>query len=118
MLQLRNIEELKTEWNALTEVLNLKFDTDLDLQGIIFLIGVQELGQGRRDFGKDEKQDLMHIATCRLLSSFGYYGLEGLDEEGWPHWKLLLKLPKMTLGEQDYLLKQSAIEYFKEMGVI
>ncbi len=117
MLQLRNIEELKVEWEELTEILNEKFDSDLDLQGIIFLIGVQELGQGRRDFAKDEKQDLMHIATCRLLSYYGYYGLEGLDEEGWPHWKLLLKLPKMTLGEQDFLLKQSVIEYFRDAGV-
>lgn len=114
MLHLRNVEELKTEWNALVDRLNVQFDHDLDLQGIIFLIGVQELGQGACEFSKDEKQDLMHIATCKLLSQFGFYDLEGLDEEGWPHWKLVQQLPVMTLGEQDYLLKQAVIDYFRE----
>jgi hypothetical protein len=42
--------------------------------------------------------------------------LEGLDEEGWPHWKLVQKLPVMTLGEQDYLLKQAVIRYFDSEG--
>jgi hypothetical protein len=113
-LHLRNIEELKADWDELVEELNDRFDADLDLQGILFLIGVQELGQGPRDFKKDEKQDLMHIATCRLLSRYGFYELEGLDEEGWPHWKLVQQLPRMSLGEQDYLLKQAVIEYFEE----
>ncbi len=117
MLHLRNIEELKSEWLELLEQLNTQFDNELDLQGIIFLIGVQELGQGARHFAKDEKQDLMHIATCKLLSQFGYYTLQGLDEEGWPHWTLVQKLPPMTLGEQDYLLKQAVIDYFREQGL-
>jgi hypothetical protein len=81
MLHLRNITELKAEWEELLDVLNDKFDNDLDLQGVIFLIGVQELGQGARKYTKAEKQDLMHIATCRLLSSFGYYELQGSDED-------------------------------------
>jgi hypothetical protein len=114
MLHLRNIEELKVEWLALVDRLNEQFDADLDLQGIIFLIGVQELGHGPREFSKDEKQDLMHIATCKLLSQFGYYLLKGSDEEGWPHWELVQKLPVMSLGEQDYLLKQAVIDYFEE----
>lgn len=117
MLHLRNITELKAEWEELLDVLNDKFDNDLDLQGVIFLIGVQELGQGARKYTKAEKQDLMHIATCRLLSSFGYYELQGSDEEGWPHWKLVKPLPRMSLGEQDYLLKQSVIDYFREHEV-
>ncbi|MBK7889172.1 MAG: hypothetical protein IPJ86_18305 [Bacteroidetes bacterium] len=117
MLHLRNIEELKSDWLELVDQLNTQFDNDLDLQGIIFLIGVQELGQGPREYAKHEKQDLMHIATCKLLSQFGYYTLEGLDEEGWPHWKLDQKMPPMTLGEQDYLLKQAVIDYFREQGL-
>jgi hypothetical protein len=117
MLHIRNIEELKKEWDILVEKLNNHFDAELDLQGIIFLIGVQELGQGQRKFAKDEKQDLMHIATCRLLSTFGYYELEGEDEDGWPHWKSVQKMPRMNLGEQDYLLKQCVVDYFKEHDV-
>ncbi len=112
MLHIKNVEELKVQWEALLIQLSKQFDADLDLQGVLFLIGVQELGQGVRKFGKDEKQDLMHIATCRLLSTFGYYELEGVDEQGWPHWKKIQTLPRMSLGEQDYLLKQAVIDYF------
>ena len=114
MLHIKNVEELKVQWEVLLNKLSDQFNAELDLQGILFLIGVQELGQGFKKFGKDQKQDLMHIATCRLLSVYGYYKLEGVDDEGWPHWKKTQSLPRMTLGEQDFLLKQSVIEYFKE----
>ncbi len=113
MLHIKNVEELKVQWDQVQTRLSVQFDADLDLQGILFLIGVQELGQGLKKFSKDQKQDLMHIATCRLLSIYGYYELEGVDDEGWPHWKKVQSLPRMTLGEQDYLLKQAVIEYFQ-----
>ena len=84
MLHIKNVEELKVQWEEVQKRLSSQFDADLDLQGILFLIGVQELGQGFKKFTKDQKQDLMHIATCRLLSIYGYYKLEGVDDEGWP----------------------------------
>lgn len=88
-----------------------------DLNAVLFLIGVQELGQGRRTFSKEQKQDLMHIAICKVLSLSGFYELEGLDEQGWPHWKPLKKLPHFDLLEQEKLLKIHVMEYFeKEMG--
>ena len=114
IMDLKSIEELKQEWNVLTTRLATQFDVEPDLQGILFLIGVQELGQGKRHFNKDEKQDLMHIATCRLLSSFGFYALTGVDEEGWPHWEMIQKLPVLSLKEQDLLLKRAVLDYFKE----
>ncbi|QOI96774.1 MAG: hypothetical protein HRU69_04380 [Flammeovirgaceae bacterium] len=85
-----------------------------DLNAVLFLIGVQELGQGQKSFSKEEKQDLMHIAICRVLSSSGYYSLLGLDEQGWPHWKLEKKLPNFDLLEQEKLLKMHIIDYFEE----
>jgi hypothetical protein len=88
-----------------------------DLNAVLFLIGAQELGQGIREFTKEEKQDLMHIAICKILSYSGFYELEGLDEEGWPHWKLIKKLPRFDTTEQEKLLKTYVIEYFeKEYG--
>lgn len=117
MTETIDIEKLKEEWHGLVKQLDLAFGPDLDLQGIIFLIGVQEFGKGRKEFSKDEKQDLMHIATCRVLSSFGYYELESTDDDGWPHWKSKNKLPAMSLKEQDILLRQAVIKYFRESGV-
>lgn len=85
-----------------------------DLNGALFLIGVQELGKGHQYFTKEQKQDLMHIAICKVLSYAGYYELEGLDEDGWPHWKLVRKLPRFDLLEQEKLLKIQVLEYFEK----
>ncbi|MFT4031356.1 MAG: hypothetical protein QM669_02975 [Siphonobacter sp.] len=84
-----------------------------DLNSVLFLIGVQELGKGHQFFTKEQKQDLMHIAICKILSYSGYYELEGLDEEGWPHWKLVQKLPFVDILSQEHLLKQHVLEYFE-----
>ncbi|MCX6290657.1 MAG: hypothetical protein NT126_02715 [Bacteroidetes bacterium] len=109
----QELSQLKKSWEMLTANLADRFGEQPDLQAVIFLIGVQELGRGPQKFSKDEKQDLMHIATCRLLSQFDYYELAGLDEEGWPHWKLLKPLPVLSLKEQDILLKQAVLLYFE-----
>ena len=85
-----------------------------DLNAVLFLIGVQELGKGKKVFSKEEKQDLLHIAICKVLSLSGFYQLEGLDEEGWPHWKLVKKLPHFDLLEQEKLLKMHVIDYFEQ----
>lgn len=109
-------EEYDPEWNALLDKLKLITGGKTpDLNGILFLIGVQELGQGKRNFSKEEKQDLMHIAICRLLSQSGYYELEGLDQDGWPHWKLIKALPQYDLLEQEKLLKIHIAEYFSDL---
>ncbi|MBK9045997.1 MAG: hypothetical protein IPL74_04600 [Bacteroidetes bacterium] len=113
-MDLKSIEELKDEWTFLTKRLETQFGEAPDLQAILFLIGVQELGKGPSNFSKDQKQDLMHIATCRLLSSYGYYELDGLDEDGWPHWKRIGKLPVLTLKEQDLVLKRAVLDYFRD----
>lgn len=88
-----------------------------DLNSVLFLIGIQELGKGAQYFSKEEKQDLLHIAICKVLSLSGYYELVGQDEQGWPHWKLVKKLPHVDLLSQETLLKMHVVEFFeKEYG--
>lgn len=110
--------ELEKNWNQLLENINkIIHKKPKDLNGILFLIGVHELGQGNRYFSKEEKQDLLHIAICKVLSLSGFYELQGTDKDGWPHWKLVKKLPHFDLLEQEKLLKLHVIEYFeKEFG--
>ena len=106
--------ELEKSWNHLLSRLGNLFDkTPSSLEAVLFLVGVNELGQGPRNFSKEEKQDLMHIAVCRILSQSGFYELEGLDEAGWPHWKLIKELPHFDLLEQEKLLKIHLLEYFE-----
>lgn len=89
-----------------------------DLNAVLFLIGLQELGKGTASFSKEEKQDLIHIAVCKVLSLGDYYTLDGLDAEGWPHWTLQKELPSFDLISQENLLKHYVIEYFRtEVGV-
>jgi hypothetical protein len=110
--------DLERHWQSLLGLLEKSLGKKpKDLNGILFTIGVQELGKGAKFFSKEEKQDLMHIAICKVLSLSGYYELEGTDKDGWPHWKLVKKLPHFDLLEQEKLLKLHVIEYFeKEMG--
>ena len=83
------------------------------INSVLFLIGVRELGKGKKSFSKEQKQDLIHIAICKLMSLSGYYILEGLDEDGWPHWRLVKKLPHVDMLDQEKLLKMHIIEYFE-----
>jgi len=84
-------EQLKERWLVLQKKLSDQFaDGDLlDIDAVIYLIGVQELGQPHKKFKKDHKIDLMHIAICRLLEPYGYYQFDFVDDEGWPHYKIL-----------------------------
>ena len=85
-----------------------------DLQGVLFAIGLQELGQIRTEFSKEERQDLMHIAVCRLLSYDGYFELEGYDADGWPHWKQVA-IPPTGRAKQEILLKRKITEYINHV---
>jgi hypothetical protein len=116
-MEIMHAYALKEKWVALTSRLEKQFGEKPDLQTVIFLIGVQELGKGYVKFSREEKQDVMHIATCRLLSYWGYYELEGVDADGWPVWKRTGTIPRMSLQQQDQLLRQSVLEYFAEYGM-
>ncbi|HTF80754.1 MAG TPA: hypothetical protein VL947_03480 [Cytophagales bacterium] len=106
---------LLMKWQNLQKKLADSFGKRPDMNAVLFLIGIQELGKGFREFSKEEKQDLMHIATCKLMEPLGYYSFEGLDEDGWPHYKNLNALPTLNLKEQETLMKIQAIEYFETL---
>jgi len=109
-----------SEINLKFSELQIKLATDFDnerpdLKVILFLIGVQELGKGPRKFSKRQKEELMHIANCRLFSEMGFYELEGTDQDGWPHWRVVNAIPNYTILEQELILKSLMVSYFKEL---
>jgi hypothetical protein len=113
-------EILKKKWSAVEAYFSNEFaegDT-LDLDAMLFLIGVRELGTERTKFKKHEKLDLMHIAICKVLSYYDYYELEGLDEEGWPHYKTIKQLPPLKAGEQGLLMREAIVQYFEREGIV
>lgn len=111
---------LKVRWDNLVQKLSQQFADGevLDLDAIIYLIGVQELGQLHKKFKKDQKVDLMHIAICRLLEPYGYYEFDYIDNEGWPHYNLKEALPTLKAGEQSVLMKEAIVNYFVEADYI
>jgi hypothetical protein len=98
--------------------LSERFGEEIDLEAMLFLIGVQELGQGYRRFKKDEKLDLMHIAICRVLEPYGFYAFSHTDEEGWPHYTTIKNLPYLSDKEQKELMRKAITEYFEGEGII
>ena len=108
-------DDLQVRWLQLRIWLKEKFGIKPDMDGILMLIGIQELGAGPRDFSKEEKQDLMHIAVCSLLASEGYFNPDGRDEDGWPHFTQLKPMPVLNLKEQEDFLKDHILLYFQEL---
>ncbi len=106
-------DDLQQRWWNLEAKLAERFGKKPDLETILFLIGIQEFGQLREKFTKEQKQDLMHVAVCSLLSQSEYYELERTDEEGWPHFKQLKAMPELTMIEQENFLKDHILLYFK-----
>lgn len=116
--QRRNIQaplnEHAREWQALLIHLEGKFSKRPDMNGVLFLVGLNVLGRGPDEFSKEQKQDLMHIAVCELLSFAEFYEFSGRDAQGWPHYTLLRSPQCMSLAEQEAVLRACAVEYFKE----
>lgn len=103
-------------WNSLLDKLGqLVGKRPADLNAVLFLIGIQELGRGPKRFSKEQKQDLLHIAVCRVMSLSGYYESEGYDADGWPIWRLAKPIPQTGLSEQELYLKEHVIYYFKQV---
>ncbi|HEY0046647.1 MAG TPA: hypothetical protein VGB44_08050 [Flavobacterium sp.] len=112
--------QLKERWERLVNILSNQFSQgeDLDLDAIIYLIGVQELGKIHDKYKKDEKVNLMHIAICRLLEPYGFYEFEFYDKDGWPHYRVKEELPPLKAGEQSVLMKEAIVNYFIEKELI
>ena len=111
-------QDLEKKFKEVVENLTIQFGDDLDMQGVLFLIGIQELGKGPIKLSKNEKLDVMHIAICTLLTPYSYYEYEGLDKDGWPHWKINEKLPPLKPGQQLQLMKQAIVDYFKNKELV
>src|SRR5882672_3313166 len=111
-------DDLQLRWWKLEEKFINKFGKKPDVEAILFLIGIQEIGNFKKKFSKEQKQDLMHVAVCSLLSQSGYYKLEGTDADGWPHFKQLKPMPDMDTFQQENFLKDHILLYFQNNEMI
>ncbi len=111
------MDNFEQRWLDTENILRERFGKLPDMEGTLFLIGVNELGRlPRRKFSKEQKQDLMHVAVCTLLSQLGFYEFTGRDEEGWPHFIELEPVPIHGMAEQERMLKECVIMYFDQLA--
>lgn len=110
--------EFEQKWNVLLRRVEDQFGEEVDLEAILFLIGIQELGVGAKRFSKDEKLNLMHIAICSVLEPFGYYNFVELDKDGWPHFELTSQLPFLNDKDQKTFMRKAVLEYFEKEGLL
>lgn len=108
-------DDLQARWWDLEMKLMNRFGKKPDLETILFLIGIQELGRPEEKFTKEQKQDLMHIAVCTLLAPSGYYRFDGRDDDGWPHFTQLVEMPPMQAIEQENFMKDHILLYFQNL---
>lgn len=106
-------DDLQQRWWNLEAKLAERFGKKPDMEAILFLIGMQETGFMNEKISKEQKQDLMHVAVCSLLSPSGYYEMDSVDEDGWPHFKQLKAMPDMSAFEQENFLKDHVLLYFE-----
>lgn len=105
---------MQSDWQILQNKLKERFGSEMEHDAILFMIGLQELGKSHRRYKKDQKLEVMHIAICTLLEPFGFYEYKGRDDEGWPHWELKEELPHLDAKQQNKLMNEAIIEYFKK----
>ena len=113
-------QELKDRWDTLVIILSDKFSDGqaLDIEGILYLVGMQELGQVHRKMKKDDNVNLIHVGICSVLEPYGYYSFDYFDDDGWPHFQLLEPLPPLKSGEQSILIKEALVTYFLKRELI
>ena len=111
-------DDLQVRWWKLEEKLMERFGKKPDMETILFLIGVQEFGDIKSKFTKEQKQDLMHVAICSVLSASGFYELDGVDSDGWPHFRQTKHIEPMSLKDQEDFLKDHVLLYFQNTGLI
>lgn len=105
------MKELDKRWAVLIKKLEKQFDDEVSLKGILYLIGVQELGFGIKRYDREEKINVLHVATCKLLSKYGYYAFDSVDEDGWPHYKEIKALKNLSEKDQQALIKEAILDY-------
>ncbi|HQV77211.1 MAG TPA: hypothetical protein PLJ42_09775 [Chitinophagales bacterium] len=105
----------EVDWQNVLAKLENQFGKKPDLQTITFLVGHRELGKNVVKFSKEQKQDLIHVGVCALLSRADYYIFLANDEDGWPHYEYNRNKPKLNAKQQEQILKKTIIEYFNEL---
>ena len=102
-------------WKDLCEHLKEMFGIDVDLNGVLFLVGIRERGLTLQKFTKEEKLNLINLGSCTLYKEMGLLELRGEDNEGWPIFQQKALAPVIAEELKLKTLQDCAIRYFKKV---
>jgi hypothetical protein len=102
-------------WKDLCEHLKVMFGIDVDLNGVLFLIGIRERGLTIQLFTKEEKLNLINLGSCTLYKEMGLIEQSGEDKEGWPVFRQKALAPVIAEELKLKTLQDCAIRYFKRV---
>jgi hypothetical protein len=109
-------EKIEADFRVLQTRLKEQFKHQPGLDAVLFIIGMNAIGKGNIPYDREEKMNLLHVAHCTVFALSGYYELERVDEDGWPHFKSLKQYPAMELMEQELFLKEHILKYFESIA--
>jgi hypothetical protein len=104
-----------SNWKELCEHLGNQFDIDVDLNGVLFLVGIRERGLTFQPFTKEEKMSLINLGSCTLYQEMGLTEKTGIDEEGWPVFKQKTLAPVIPEERKHKVLQDCAVRYFQKI---
>ncbi len=105
-------EEVRVAWPRLKTWLADALGCGDDIEGILFLIGIQESQQTYApDLGKNVKEQLVNKGAYWVLEALGYYERVGMEADGRWIWEMRKSLPD---GEdRETLLRMAILRYFE-----
>ncbi|WP_282036163.1 hypothetical protein [Saccharicrinis aurantiacus] len=108
------MSDKSNEWEELLIKVSKRFNVLADFDFLLFIIGIQERGQGFQKYEKQDKMDMINLARCVLFEQCGYYKQKGVDEEGWPEFEVLKKVEDIAPSEREAMLKKAMIDYLND----
>jgi hypothetical protein len=106
------------EFEVVRDYVQKQFNIEPTVESILFLIGIQELGLGLKEYDRDEKMDLINLGTLKVLSLLGYYEKTQYDRDFWPIYQQLENVEIPTGESQEDELKKGIVAYFIENEII
>jgi hypothetical protein len=104
-----------SNWAELCKLLGKQFDLEVDLNGVLYLVGVRERGLTLQPFTKEEKLSLINLGSCTLYLEMGLLEKTGTDAEGWPVFSQKALAPSIPEERKHKILQDCAIRYFSKI---
>jgi len=102
-------------WKDLCDKLGVLLGIDVDLNGVLFLVGIRERGLTFQKFSKEEKLNLINLGCCTLYQEMGLVTSYGIDEDGWPLFHQNSLAPVIPEELKLKTLQDCAVRYFQKV---